>query len=86
MAVIILIIYDLLSDAPEGNDLKIPPGASEAVITAQFLALLITVLTQDDVITALEMADHGYHKGIMESCPSATYTKFIFANFARFSE
>eukprot|EP00957_Ditylum_brightwellii_P001327 104062-Ditylum_brightwellii.AAC.1 len=86
ITVIILIIYDLLSDATEGKALKIPPAASEAAITAQFLSLIITVLTQDGVITVLEVADHGYHKDIMDSCPSAMCIKFTFSNFACSSE
>mmetsp|Transcript_10106 Transcript_10106/g.18409 ORF Transcript_10106/g.18409 Transcript_10106/m.18409 type:complete len:683 (-) Transcript_10106:187-2235(-) len=80
--VLALIMSDLLDISSE-NPTGIPPGVSSPVTCAQFLALLIVVATQDDMITSLIGILDGYDAAILKIEPSALMWKFFVSNGCR---
>mmetsp|Transcript_24838 Transcript_24838/g.37515 ORF Transcript_24838/g.37515 Transcript_24838/m.37515 type:complete len:651 (-) Transcript_24838:86-2038(-) len=86
MAILYLIGWNLLKDAPEGNPLKVPIRTSTEVTIAQSLALFVSFITQQDVITTIDMLRLGYDHDVKEVFKAATRTKWIMANICRFVE
>lgn len=81
-----LILYNLLRDAPEKNPLKVPLSVETDVIAAQCFALLVSVISQEDMLTSLNMIRVAYNSDILDSFPAATQPKWILSNAFRFSE
>lgn len=59
--ILALILLDII-DADSYNSLNIPAGASITVRMAQFVAILISVATQDDLITSINELHVGYYR------------------------
>jgi hypothetical protein len=81
-----LILYNLLRDAPENNPLKVPLSVEIDVIGAQFCALLVSVISQEDMLTSLNMIRVGYNRDVLNNFPAATRLKWALSNVFRFSE
>ena len=60
VAIFVLIAVGLVNGQPPSNPIGIPAAVSTAVAISQFLALFITVASQDDVITSLTYMFEGY--------------------------
>uniref|UniRef100_A0A7S4N2V1 EGF-like domain-containing protein n=1 Tax=Odontella aurita TaxID=265563 RepID=A0A7S4N2V1_9STRA len=58
--ILILVLVDIRDPSNGANPLNIPAGVSGAVRAAQFLAVLVAVGTQDDVITSINSIHEGY--------------------------
>lgn len=59
--ILILIMLDIV-DVESDNPVNIPAGVSTVVRIAQFVAILIAVATQDDLITAINELHMGYYR------------------------
>jgi hypothetical protein len=81
-----LILYNLLRDAPEKNPLKVPLSVENDVIAAQLFALLVSVISQEDMLTSLNMIRVGYNTDVLDNFPAATRVKWVLSNVFRFSE
>ena len=57
-----LILANMLDKGTSRNPLAIPASTSWPVIVTQIFAVFITVITQDDLITALRLIHDGYDK------------------------
>ena len=58
--ILILVLADTINTTNPSNSLGIPGGVSIGVRTAQFLAVVVAVVTQDDVITSINAIYNGY--------------------------
>mmetsp|Transcript_54379 Transcript_54379/g.80914 ORF Transcript_54379/g.80914 Transcript_54379/m.80914 type:complete len:680 (-) Transcript_54379:324-2363(-) len=81
-----LVLYNLLRDAPEGNPLKVPLRVEQDVAAAQILALLVSLVTQEDVITTLDMIPVGYNNDVLKTSGSATRVKWGISDLMRLFE
>lgn len=86
IAILALIEKDLLEDNESGNFFKVPPFNDGIVTAAQFLALLVAVMSQDDCITSLYIISVVYDKGVMKTYPHATLASWSISNLCRFGE
>jgi len=75
----------MLKDSDEDNFLKVPPAVHPAVSAAQLLALVVAVISQDDVISTLSLVSVGYDSRRPGIPLAASRTKWIFSNVCRFS-
>jgi len=60
LLILTLIMIDIVDAENEGNPLNIPAGVSTVVRISQFLAILVAVSTQDDLITSVNAMHTGY--------------------------
>lgn len=83
--VLILIILEVFLNAPSYNHLNFPPHVDDMVRTAQGMALFVSLLTQDDVISAIdEVLDAKYEEKLKEKAPGVSCAKFYFSLICRF--
>mmetsp|Transcript_8639 Transcript_8639/g.25926 ORF Transcript_8639/g.25926 Transcript_8639/m.25926 type:complete len:1292 (-) Transcript_8639:17-3892(-) len=61
MFILVLIMVDII-EVDSSNPLQIPPGVSRVVRAAQVMCILISVATQDDLITAINELHVGYYR------------------------
>jgi hypothetical protein len=85
-----LLLYSLLEDddpyRDKDNFLKIPAFVDIYVRVSQFIALLIAVVTQEDVMYTIELITVGYDPAILASHPSATRAYWLASCVLRFLE
>lgn len=84
LTVIALILVDLIDATNTSNPLQIPPGVVTKVRIAQCLALILSVATQPGFLTSLVFLINGYNEEVLESMPSATIGKWLFAGCCQF--
>lgn len=65
-AIFALVMVNLINFDTRFNRLGVPVSVDSAVVISQFLAFLISVLTQNDLITSLVTFYHGYSKSMVE--------------------
>ena len=83
-AIIWLILYDLI-DPGKVNPLKIPPGVDIQVTIVQGLSLLLAIMTQGDLLTAVIHFHAGYDdKKLLEINTSFTFGKWLTAGVLQF--
>jgi hypothetical protein len=87
-----LLLWTLIDDddpyRDRNNVLKVPPYVDHGgmVDVAQFMALLIAVITQDDIMLTIELITVGYDPALLISHPSATLAYWTTSCLARFVE
>ena len=87
ITILILIVVNLLRDAPEGNPLNVPLRNTAEVTASQGLALFISLISQRDFMTTLDLTNVVYHtKAVRNAFPQATRVRWIFSNSCRFAE
>lgn len=84
LTIIALILADLVDATNTNNPLQIPPGVVTEVRIAQCLALILSVATQQDILTSLVFLINGYNEDVLESLPSATLGKWLLAGCCHF--
>jgi len=70
-----LVAADVI-DAGSNNAFKIPPNVEAPVRVTQFIALLVAVLTQDDLRNSLNLMRDGYDQDCFSLFPGAKRTKW----------
>lgn len=87
MVTFVLVILNLLDQGSGSNNpFGIPGNVLAELRAAQFIAMLIAVLTQDDIVTAAVLFRDGYNVNYIQKLPYASPRKFWLSVFARFSE
>jgi len=90
MWILALITVDLLEDTDffaQGNHFRVPlVKNTKTVIAAQYSALLIALMSQDDSLGTLGLLSVAYDGNILQWLPSATYRKWVVCNALRFVE
>jgi hypothetical protein len=85
-----LLLYSLIEDddpyRDKDNVLKIPAFVDTYVGVSQHIALLIAVVTQEDVMYTIELIKVGYNPAILASHPSATRDYWVASCLMRFLE
>jgi hypothetical protein len=85
-----LLLYSLIEDddpyRDKENTLKVPAFVDIYVSVSQHIALLIAVVTQDDVMYTIELITVGYNPAILASHPSATRAYWVASCVMRFLE
>eukprot|EP00978_Attheya_sp_CCMP212_P038522 scaffold191813_cov45-Attheya_sp.AAC.1 len=84
VAILVLISINILKNAPGGNLLDVPVGTSLDVVTAQALALFVSLITQSDFLATFDLINVKYDDGVLSLFEGATRTKWIFSNICRF--
>jgi len=78
LLILSLAIIDMKKDPPENNRFKLPMDVNSQVAVAQFVAVVIITLLQNDVFTSLDaLIVVGYHASVAEQFPAATWAKWI---------
>lgn len=77
----VIIALSLLGGPPD-NPLNLPASVSWEVTVTQIIALLVLILTQNDLVEALNEFSEGYHApSIKAAFPDASYPKWLLAVF-----
>uniref|UniRef100_A0A7S4INK8 EGF-like domain-containing protein n=1 Tax=Odontella aurita TaxID=265563 RepID=A0A7S4INK8_9STRA len=87
MLILALILADIVDQSNDTNPLNIPSGVTTVVRISQFLAVLIAVATQDDLITAINTLHTGYDGGLVQRRGIGGFRwQWILSVFCRFAE
>jgi hypothetical protein len=85
-----LLLYSLVEDddpyRDKDNTLKVPAFVDIYVMVSQVIALLIAVITQEDVMYTIELITVGYDPAVLASHPSATRFYWVASCILRFLE
>jgi hypothetical protein len=85
-----LLLFSLIEDddpyRDKDNVLKVPAFVDTYVMVSQYIALLIAVVTQEDVMYTIELITVGYDPAILVSHPSATRAYWVVSCLVRFLE
>eukprot|EP00978_Attheya_sp_CCMP212_P010543 scaffold25571_cov61-Attheya_sp.AAC.2 len=84
VAILILIGFNTLTNARDGNPLNVPVLIGFEVVYAQVLALLVSLITQSDVMATFDLINVKYDDTVMSLFEGATYTKWIISILCRF--
>eukprot|EP00978_Attheya_sp_CCMP212_P027465 scaffold91963_cov33-Attheya_sp.AAC.1 len=84
VAILVLIAYNVLPNAPAGNPLNVPVGTRVDVIMAQALALFVSLITQSDFLATFDLINVKYKDSVLSLFEGATSTKWIVSNSCRF--
>lgn len=84
LTILILAMVNLLKDAPPGNQLNVPPFVTGEVAFAQFLALIVSILTNRDIVTGL--GHDQFNDEVLATFTDASYRKWVLSHVLRFIE
>jgi hypothetical protein len=84
VTIYILMASNLIQPEQFGRNLfGIPANVSEPVWIAQIIAIIIAVVTQDDIRTGLDMLREGYGTEMQAAFPHSTGCKFVLSTVSR---
>ena len=82
--VLALVCIDVIDLQNTFNPLDIPAGVNAAVRAAQFIAILVSVATQDDLITAINWLHNGYPSKTVHLDEGGVFWQWVLAVSLRF--
>lgn len=75
-----ILLASMLVQGTEGNVFGISASVEWPIVACQLMTVAITVITQDDLITALQLLHGGFQNGTIQAAfRHASKTKFYFA-------
>ncbi|CAB9522004.1 expressed unknown protein [Seminavis robusta] len=84
VAIYVLMVMNLLDvDQASENLFGVPANVNWPVWIAQIIAIIIAVITQDDIRTGLDMLREGYGAEMQVAFPHSNRWKFVLSVFAR---
>jgi len=86
ISILALTLVNLLLNGTKENPLNIPPYTQMEEISAQGVAILVSVFLNRDVTNSFYMFQVAYNDDIRNILPSAKKWKFVLANALRFIE
>ena len=86
LLILILFIVNLLKDSMEGNLFVVPVMTGVEVQIGQLIALIVTVMTADDVTRSLDVFHVHYDQDIEKHFPHASRKKWYLTRLMRSSE
>ena len=84
--ILILFIVNLLSESTPENVFVVPVQTPKEVKVGQFIALIVTMLTADDVTRSLDVFTVIYDHDVQKDFPHATKFKWIITRILRLLE
>ncbi|CAB9526338.1 peptidase C11, clostripain [Seminavis robusta] len=86
MAIFVLFYLDMLALGEEGNKFGIPANANQELRFTQFIAIIVAIFTQGDLLTSLDLFHDGYCEDLHTFFPKATRPKYLYSLLARVAE
>mmetsp|Transcript_3569 Transcript_3569/g.5151 ORF Transcript_3569/g.5151 Transcript_3569/m.5151 type:complete len:1299 (+) Transcript_3569:212-4108(+) len=86
IAIYIVLAVDIINVSNKKNPLKLPPGVESSVRIAEALAIVVAIITQDDVRKAVNLIRDGYNEELVNAFPGASKRKWILSIVLRGSE
>jgi len=81
-----LVAADVIDLANKGNPFNLPANVESTVRMTEVLAIVIAIITQDDVRTSINLLRDGYDKEALSVFPGSTKAKWVISIFLRGSE
>eukprot|EP00978_Attheya_sp_CCMP212_P034673 scaffold146473_cov57-Attheya_sp.AAC.1 len=84
VSILVLIGFNTLTNAPDGNPLNVPVRIGFDVVLAQGLALFVSLIAQSDFMATFVLINVKYDNTVVSLFEEATRTKWIISNICRF--
>eukprot|EP00984_Skeletonema_dohrnii_P019471 scaffold9308_cov133-Skeletonema_dohrnii-CCMP3373.AAC.3 len=86
IAIYVVLAIDIIDASDPNNPLKFPVNVGGNVRAAEFLAIVVAIITQDDVRKAVNLLRDGFDENLVNAHEGATKTKWILSIVLRGSE
>ena len=79
MAIYFILAYDITNFRNPKNRLKLPVNVEIPVRIAECFAIMVAIITQDEVGTAVVLIREGFDEDLVEAFPGATKAKWVWS-------
>eukprot|EP00577_Skeletonema_sp_RCC1716_P002763 CAMPEP_0113382792 /NCGR_PEP_ID=MMETSP0013_2-20120614/6029_1 /TAXON_ID=2843 ORGANISM="Skeletonema costatum, Strain 1716" /NCGR_SAMPLE_ID=MMETSP0013_2 /ASSEMBLY_ACC=CAM_ASM_000158 /LENGTH=903 /DNA_ID=CAMNT_0000265319 /DNA_START=123 /DNA_END=2834 /DNA_ORIENTATION=- /assembly_acc=CAM_ASM_000158 len=86
IAIYVVLAIDIINASDPNNPLKFPVNVEGAVRAAEFLAIVVAIITQDDLRKAVNLLRDGFDQNLANAHEGATKKKWILSIVLRGSE
>jgi len=86
IAIYVVLAIDIINASDPNNPLKFPVNVEGAVRAAEFLAIVVAIITQDDLRKAVNLLRDGFDQNLVNAHEGATKKKWILSIVLRGSE
>eukprot|EP00985_Skeletonema_marinoi_P013775 scaffold6873_cov72-Skeletonema_marinoi.AAC.2 len=86
IAIYVVLAIDIINASDPNNPLKFPVNVEGAVRAAEFLAIVVAIITQDDLRKAVNLLRDGFDQNLVNAHEGATTKKWILSIVLRGSE